>query len=161
MTDLVDRCASLPRATYTPGAVVVDQGRPPGPVLVLVDGEVTVERDGVPIARIDGRGAVFGEMSALLGRPATTTVRAVTLATFAVATDGAAFLAERADVALAVARTLAIRLDNLTGYLADVKRQFGDRDDHLGMIGEVLDTLVHHHTPDLQPGSSRLPDLDY
>jgi len=159
--DLVDRCASLPRATYTAGAVVIDQGRPPGPVLVLVDGEVTVERDGVPIARIDERGAVFGEMSALLGRPATTTVRASTPSTFAVAADGAAFLAERADVALVVARTLAIRLDNLTGYLADVKRQFGDRDDHLSMIGDVLDTLVHHHTPELQPGSNRLPEVDY
>ena len=44
---------------------------------MLVSGQVVVEHDGVPFARIDTPGAVFGEMSAVLDRPATATVRAV------------------------------------------------------------------------------------
>ena len=45
---------------------------------VLESGSVTVERDGVPFARIDKPGAVFGEMSVVLDKPATATVRAET-----------------------------------------------------------------------------------
>jgi CRP/FNR family transcriptional regulator, cyclic AMP receptor protein len=115
----------------------------------------------VPFARIDGVGSLFGEMSALLGRPATATVRAARESTFLLAVDGAAFLASRPELALAVARTLAIRLDNLSGYLADVKRQFAGQADHLGMIDDVLNTLIHHQPPPARTGSKRMPELDY
>ena len=60
-----------------------------------------------------------------------------------------------------MARTLAIRLDNLSGYLTDVKRQFADQSDHLGMLDDVLNTLVHHQAPEPRSGSQRMPELDY
>jgi CRP/FNR family cyclic AMP-dependent transcriptional regulator len=152
---LLDSCSHLPRTTVAAGDVVIEEGQAAGAVLLLVEGEVVIERDGVAFARIDG------EMSALLGRPATATVRAATDATFLVADDGEAFLASRPDVALDVARTVAVRLDNLSGYVADVRRQFAGQGGHLGMLGDVLDTLVHHQAPAVRPGSSRMPDLDY
>ena len=64
-------------------------------MLVLVAGEVVVERDGVPFARIDTPGAVFGEMSAVLERPATATVRAVSDLRVHVIDDPLGFLTER------------------------------------------------------------------
>jgi CRP/FNR family cyclic AMP-dependent transcriptional regulator len=161
MSNLVERCADLPRMEVAPGEVLIEQGQAAGPVYVLVSGEVAIERDGGAFARIDGVGSIFGEMSVLLDRPATATVRALQPTTMAVARNGEAFLDERPDIALSVARTLAVRLDNLSGYLADVKRQFADQADHLGMLDDVLHTLIHHQAPAPRTGSARMPDLDY
>jgi CRP/FNR family transcriptional regulator, cyclic AMP receptor protein len=161
MSDIIDGCAHLPRIVVPAGNVVIEQGRPFGTVLVLVEGGVVVERDGLPIARVDQPGSIFGEMSSLLGRPATATVRTTIDSTFLVAEDGEQFLLERPDIVITVARTLAIRLDNLTGYLADVKRQFGDQANHLGMLDDVMQTLIHNKAPAVQPGSARMPELDY
>ncbi len=110
----------------------------------------------MPLALLHA-GSIFGEMSTLLQRPATATVRARVDTTFLVAEDGEAFLAARPDIALTVARTIAIRLDNLSGYLADVKRQFADQAESLGMLDEVLESLVHlqGEPPDAEPGSDR------
>lgn len=158
---LVEMCAELPRVSVAAGDVVIEHGRPPGELLILVDGEVNIEHDGSPFAWINSSGSILGEMSSLLDRPATATVRAVVDSTFLVAADGREFLAARPDVTLAVARTLAIRLDNLSGYLTDVKRQFADQSDHLGMLDDVLNTLVHHQAPEPRSGSQRMPELDY
>ena len=161
MTDLVDRCADLPRRTFVAGDVVVEQNTPFGSIVILVEGTVSIERDGVTLAVLDTPGAVLGEMSTVLERPSTATVRAATDCTVLQADDGAAFLLERPDVLLDVARALATRLDNLTGHLTDVKRQYGGDSGHLGMLDEVLSTLMHHQTRPVQPGSARMPELDY
>jgi CRP/FNR family cyclic AMP-dependent transcriptional regulator len=161
MTDLIERCADLPRRFFATGDVVVEQGSPFGSIAILVEGSVSIERDGVPLAMLDTPGAVLGEMSTVLERPSTATVRAVTDCTVLQAVDGAAFLRERPDVLLDVAKALATRLDNLTGHLTDVKQQYGNDSGHLGMLDDVLSTLMHHQTKPVQPGSARMPDLDY
>ena len=76
VTNLLELAADLPTASLATGDVLIEEGAPPSRLLVLVSGSVTVERDGVAFARIDTPGAVFGEMSAVLGKPATATVRA-------------------------------------------------------------------------------------
>jgi hypothetical protein len=43
-----------------------------------------------------------------------------------------------------VARLLARRLDSLNKYLVDVKAQY-EGHDHLGMVDEVLEALMHRH----------------
>ena len=75
---------------------------------------------------------------------------------FALGEDG-----EHPEVLLEVARTLATRLDNLTGHLVDVKRQYGGDGGHLGMLDEVLSTLMHHQGRQVSPGSARLPEPEY
>ena len=52
----------------------------------------------------------------------------------------------------------ATRLDNLTRYLVDVKQQFADQAGHLGLVGDILDTLVHHQITPARPGSARDPE---
>ena len=161
MSDLIERCDDLPQRSFAAGDVVVEQGSTFGSILILVDGSVSIERDGVMLATLDTPGAVLGEMSTVLERPSTATVRALSDCTVLQADDGAAFLLERPDVLLEVARALATRLDNLTGHLTDVKRQYADTGGHLGMLDDVLSTLMHHQTKTVTPGSARMPDLDY
>ncbi len=126
-----------------------------------MSGSLTVERDGVVFARIDSPGSIFGEMSAVLGKPATATVRAETDVEVRVADDPEAFLLERPGAALTVLRTTASRLDGLTQYLVDVKAQFADQTGHLGMVDQILDTLVHHQAPPARTGSARDPEGDH
>ncbi|HUS42840.1 MAG TPA: cyclic nucleotide-binding domain-containing protein [Ilumatobacteraceae bacterium] len=161
MSDLLTHCADLPRRRIDAGSTIIEQGDIGGTVFILVEGSVSIERDDTVLALLDTPGALLGEMSTVLGRPASASVRAITDATLLEAHDGAAFLREHPEVLLEVARTLAIRLDNLTGHLVDVKRQYGNEGGHLGMLDDVLSTLMHHQGRQVSPGSARLPDPDY
>ena len=71
--------------------------------------------------------------------------------------DPVAFLTEQPGAALAVLRTTASRLDGLTQYLVDVKRQFADAAGHLGMVDAILDQLVHHQGPRSRTGRRATP----
>ena len=153
--------ADLPLAAIAAGEPLIVEGTDPLRMYVLVSGAVTVERDGVAFARIDTPGSIFGEMSVVLGRSATATVRATTDISVRVVEDPEAFLIERPGAALSVLRTTAARLDGLTQYLVDVKGQFAGQDGHLGMVDQILDTLVHHQAPVVRTGSSRDPEGDH
>ena len=161
MADLLGLTADLPSLTVPAGDVVIEEGAPAGRLLVLVSGGVVVEHDGVAFARIDHPGAVFGEMSVVLGKPATATVRAVDEVQVRVVEDPETFLTTHPGAALAVLRTTAGRLDGLTQYLVDVKRQFADAGGHLGMVDQILDRLVHHQAPRPSTGSARDPEGDH
>lgn len=161
MSDIIERCAELPRRSFDSGEVIVEQGAPFGAILVVIEGRIGVERDGVLLAVTDVPGSILGDMSTVLERPSTATLRALEPCTVLCADNGAAYLRSRPDVLFDVAAALALRLDNLTGHLADVQRQYGDDTGHLGMLDDVLSTLMHHQTRTVQPGSARLPDPDY
>lgn len=161
MTDLLALTADLPTRTVAAGSALIEQGADPGAIYVLVSGSVTVERDGVSFARIEAPGSVFGEMSVVLGKPATATVRAASDLDVRVVEDPETFLVERPGIALSVLRTTATRLDGLTQYLVDVKSQFAGLEGHLGMIDQILDTLVHHQAPAARTGSVRDPGGDH
>jgi CRP-like cAMP-binding protein len=141
--------------------VLIDEGATSARMFVLTEGEVVVEHDGVPFARVDSPGAVFGEMAAVLDKPATATVRAVGEVEVRVVEDPIGFLRLEPGAALAVLRTTASRLDGLTHYLVDVKRQYADEDGHLGMVDQILDRLVHHQGPAARTGSVRDPEGDH
>ena len=119
------------------GAVVLEQGARGPRMLVLLEGEVEVLRDGDVVLATLGPGECIGETSLLLDVPRTATVRARTaLAGFAL--DRAVFdeRLEAGDpgalkVALAVARSLArrmVRLNDVVGALLrendDLERRF-------------------------------------
>ena len=120
MPDLLDQCDDLPRRQFAAGTTIIEQDDVGGSVFVLVEGTVSIERDDTVLAVLDTPGAMLGEMSTVLQRPASASVTAMVDTTLLVATDGAAYLREHPDVLLEVARTLATRLDNLTGHLVDV-----------------------------------------
>lgn len=126
-------------------------------IYVLSSGSVTAERDGVPFARIDTPGAVFGEMSVVLRQPASATVRASSETRCYVIDDPESFLTEQPGAALAILSMTASRLDAITRYLVDVKQQLADEGGHVSMLGQIVDTLVHHHGS-VRPGSVRDPE---
>ncbi len=161
MADMLELSADLPVATIAVGDVLIEEGTDPGRLYILRSGSVNVERDGVAFARIDSPGSVFGEMSVVLGKPATATVRAMTVVDVHVVDDPEAFLTQRSGAALSVLRMTAARLDGLTQYLVDVKGQFAELEGHLGMVDAILDTLVHHQAPSAVTGSARDPEGDH
>ena len=65
------------------GALLTEQGATGDDVFLLLDGVLTVEIDGEPIAEV-GPGAILGERAALEGGVRTSTLRALTKATIAV-----------------------------------------------------------------------------
>jgi CRP-like cAMP-binding protein len=142
MSPFLDHVAGHESRQFAAGGVVIEQGGETGELLVLVSGSVEILRDDVRVAKAAEPGVVFGEMSALLGGPATATVRALEPAVFAVIGAPRAFLIAQPEAGLYVAELLARRLDSLNKYLIDVKRQY-EGHDHLGMVDEVLETLMH------------------
>jgi CRP/FNR family cyclic AMP-dependent transcriptional regulator len=140
---------TLPAVTYAPGQVAIAEGSPMGGIYFLESGEVEVLKGGQLIAEVFEPGAVFGDMAYLLGSAPTATVRALTPCVFRHVADPREFFRLNPDGALHMAAILARRLDSLNRYLVDIKQQFKDRADHLGMIDEVLDALMHKHPRDI------------
>jgi CRP/FNR family transcriptional regulator, cyclic AMP receptor protein len=161
VTSLLELSADLPSVEIAPGELLIEEGTNTRKLWVLVSGAVVIERDGVAFARVDVPGAVLGEMSALLDRPASASVRAATGVTVRVADDPTLFLTRSPGAALEVLRATASRLDGMTRYLVDVKRQFAEAEGHLGMVDRILDTLLHHQPPHSSPGSRRDPEGDH
>ena len=142
MANILELIAGHPTRSFAPGDTIMEQDAPSGPLLVLVEGEVEILRDKVRVGKISLPGAVFGEMSVLLGSAHTATVSALKPCQFAVIAEPRQFLAGSADASLHVASLLAKRLDALSKYLVNVKEQY-EGHDHLGMVDDVLETLMH------------------
>jgi CRP-like cAMP-binding protein len=136
---------ALPERAYAPGDSIIRAGTRTGALYFLEQGRVAIVRGGVTVTRIRQRGAVFGEMSLLLGTDHTADVVALDEVRCRVADDGASFVMTRPALMGYVAAVLAHRLDAATRYLVDVKAQFAESGGHLGMIDDVLDTLASRH----------------
>ncbi len=154
--ELLALSSDLPTISLAAGEAVVVQGEPAPAMFVLAHGSMVMQRDGLSFAAVDYPGAVFGDMSTVLRRPATASACATAPSVLHVARDTDAFLA-RPGVALAVLRLTAGRLDTMTHYLADVRHQYRDLSTHLGMVDGVLETLLHFQAPPARPGSVRDP----
>ena len=72
--------------------------------------------------------------------------------------DAETFMRSDPEIALIVARMLAHRLNAAPTYLVDLKRQYAGNGNHLGMVSEVLASLLHSQEPEFTPGSDRQPD---
>ncbi len=124
--------------------VVIEQGGKTELLFFLIEGAVEVVKDGVSVARSSQPGAVFGELSALLGGNHTATVRTLKPSAFYVVGNPREFLEASPAICLHVCELVARRLDALNKYLVDVKQQFQGHE-HLGMVDKVLETLMHRH----------------
>jgi CRP/FNR family transcriptional regulator, cyclic AMP receptor protein len=141
---------------FQPGQDVLKQGDTTAQLYVLVEGAVDVLKDDTLVAAASQRGVVFGEMAMLLGGAHTATVRASKLCTFYIVTNPREFLRTNPDACLFVSELLARRLDSLNRYLIDVKHQF-EGHDHIGMVDQVLDALMHRQPRERQrPSESTL-----
>jgi len=112
--------AALPLAVHEAGETVLAAGSKTGRLLILGKGAVAIIREGIEIARVVERGAVFGEISALLDQPHSADVRTVETSQFHVAHVAA--LQDPATLHY-VAAVLARRLDSANQTLAELRNQ--------------------------------------
>jgi len=143
---------------YDTGDILISEGPASGVLYILIEGAVEVLRGDVRVSLVDEPGAVFGEISALLGSAHSATVRAIEPSIVHRIDDAESFLQLRPEIVFHVARILARRLIDATTYLADIKHQFADRTDHLGMVDEVLEALVNQQQSAAPTGSALKSD---
>ncbi len=158
MSSILDTLRDHPVRHFAAGETILAQGESTGLLFILIEGTAEVVKDEVVVATAAQPGAIFGDLSALLGVPHTATVRALRACSFYVVTDPRAFLEQRPAACLHLCELLARRLDAVNKYLVDVKQQFAGHD-HLAMVDGVLDTLMHRHPRQrVAPRASTLHD---
>lgn len=138
---------NLPTLHYSAGEIVLEEGLESGSIYILKQGCVEVSKQEVELTTISSPGAWFGEISALIGGPHTATVKAETDSTFYIVEDGSSLLKKHPELNYHIALLLAHRLKSVTTYLVDIQNQFASNKDHLGMVDEVLESLIHHQAP--------------
>jgi CRP-like cAMP-binding protein len=159
--ELLSLARGFPRRSIDPGDVLLVDGEPVRALFVLIEGVLRIEKAGVPIATVSAPGACVGEMSLLLGVAATADVVASERSELAVIEDADRLLETEARLPLALARLLAARLQVMTTYLADIKRQYADHEGGLGMVDVVLGSLMRGTGARSELGSARDPDPEY
>ena len=145
MPEFASNLRGLPEHRYKPGEPIITEGEAAAGLFFLESGTVRVSRDGMEIHKVSIPGAIFGEMSYLLDSKATATVTAETPVTMKLVQDREEFLREHPETALYTARILAARLHSVVQYLVDLKSQYGGRDDHFGMMDDILDSIINKH----------------
>src|ERR1041385_2550425 len=100
MSDILKLIAGHAVTNFDAGGIVIQQGTPQGKLLVLLQGEIEVLRDDVRVAKISEPGAVFGEMSVLLGSGHTATIRALKPSSFAIIEKPREFLESSSEASL-------------------------------------------------------------
>ena len=119
------KLGDLPIVTYQAGETVLTAASTTGRLLILKSGAVAVVREGVEIGKVAEHGAVFGELSVLLGRPHTADVIAVETSEFYVANAATLFMKDPA-VLIYIAEILARRLDRANQALIELEQQLQD-----------------------------------
>ncbi len=158
MREILDYCTGGNQRKVPAGTVVLQEGTKTGRLFVLIEGRLEIIRGNAVVAVLAEPGAVTGEMSLLLDRPHTATVRAASDSMIYEFNDAALFLNEQPAVALLIARLLAQRLNVATTYLADLMKQYAGHGTHLEMIGEILQSMISLPPQQVSPGSDRQSD---
>ena len=152
MSSLLALTRNQPRRALDQGEALITEGDEGGELYVLESGCLSVERDGVVIARIDEPGALIGEMAVLLGTDNSATVRAETAVSVRVIEDAIPFLERTPLVALQVATLACARLDATSALLVQLKKETHGKAGEQGLLSRIFSALAS--TPP-QPGGSR------
>jgi CRP-like cAMP-binding protein len=158
MREVLDYCSGATQRSVPAGTLILHEGGTTGHLYVLIEGRLEVLKGDTVVANIVEPGAVVGEMSVLLDKPHTATVRAASDSTVFEFEDAASFLRDQPAVALLIARLLAQRLNVATTYLADIMHQYAGHGDHLAMVGEILQSMINLPPIQVSPGSDRQSD---
>lgn len=142
MASLLTLTFSQPTQSLKAGEVLVLEGDPGGDLFVLEEGRLAVERDGVKIATIAEPGSLIGEMSVLLGKPNTATVRAEKASTVRVVRDAINFLERQPLVTLRLATLLSERLDRTSALLVDAQKEVHAGKADQSLLGKLMSSLM-------------------
>ncbi len=151
MDTFLEMFRAQPVRTVAAGETLIEQDTRTGRLFVLIEGKVEVVKNGEVVAWLSEPGDIIGDISALLDLPHTTTVRAVRESRFYVFDQPREFLEQNPAMSVHLCELLARRLVSVTAYLAEIKHQFAGHD-HIGMIDEVIDKLMHRMPRRRVPG---------
>lgn len=160
MQSILDSCKGLPTEIVPVGRALLTEGDKTGRLYFLIDGKLEILKGKYQVNTVAEPGAIFGEISVLLDLPHMATVRALTESRVYVVDDASGFLQSHSEINYHLSKMLAQRLQGVTSYLVDLKRQFEDQESHLGMVDEVLETLVNQQPEEFTPGSKRDPNTE-
>ncbi len=141
MTSLFLLTYSAPALELDKGDILIRQGESDGNLYVLESGVLAVERDGVRIATIDQFDSLIGEMSLLLGKPHSATVRAEGKARVRVVKDAMLVLERHPMITLRLATLICQRLDSTSALLAGLSHEPGVRVEQ-GLIARLRSSLL-------------------
>lgn len=155
MRELLDYCESLPEVSVEPGEVLLAEGTKSGLIFILIEGEVDILKKDFRIGKLDQPGSLIGEISALLDIPHIASVVAKSSSRLYKIENQSDFLKSNTEFTYPLAILLAKKLNTITNYLADIREQYNDRGDHLGMVDQILEELINQQDEEQQPGSDR------
>jgi len=151
MDTFLEMFRGQPEISVATGETLLEQNSRTGRLFVLIEGKVEVIKNNELVAWISQPGDIIGDISALLDTPHSTTVRAVRDCRFYVFDNAREFLEKHPQVTIHLCELLARRLVSVTAYLAEIKQQFAGHD-HIGMIDEILEKLLHRTPRPRVPG---------
>ncbi len=152
MASLLTLTYSSPTLSLAKGEVLVKQGAKGGDLFVLESGELVVERDGREIALINASDSVVGEMSVLLGKPYSATVRATSASRVRVVRDAIRILEGQPGLALRLATILGQRLDATSALLVQMgNEQSQPVESEMSGLRRLFGVLFGQR-PDREPG---------
>ncbi len=140
--DVLDLVAAQPIRSLPPGELLINEDAPSAGVFVLHTGTLEVRRGGQLVSVIQDRGTIVGEMSMLLESPSTADVVARDHVEVHEIPDARAFFSSNAELAMHLAGLLAQRLNAVTGYLSELKEEYGDTEEHLHEASSMVDRLL-------------------
>src|SRR6056297_175334 len=159
--DVVRLADGAPERRLEVGETVIVYGQADPALFVLISGVLEVRRNDATLARIGDPGAIVGELSLLLGTPASADVVAVEPSVVRRIDDAEQLFRDVPEFGRHLAVTLARRLHRVTTFLGDLQDQFADRPGTLGLVPTVLSGLLDHEHDELDLGSDREPDAPY
>ena len=159
MKEILQFCTGLEQVNMGPGETLLKKGESSNKIYFLIDGEVSIEKQGVEINVVSEPGSIFGEMSVLLNLPHMATVTTNKPSKFYFAENGAEFLKNNHGISYYISKILATRLHGVTSYLVDLKNQFQDHPTHhFRMVDSVLEKIVNEQDDESVLGSDRVDD---
>lgn len=154
MPNLSEHISSQPTRTLEIGETLLVEGAGNDDIHVLLMGEIAIERGGVMLASLSNPGTIVGEMSVLLGRPASATVRAVRPTRIRSLNQAGRAMAGDAELAMHVAALVAARLDATSSIVVDLNRQLTGKPQAQGLLARLVSAL--HITPKVEVVDGRV-----
>jgi CRP-like cAMP-binding protein len=150
-----------PEHRLNAGETLIHFGESHPALYLLCKGALEIVHDEDRLARLTEPGSVVGELSFLLGTPASADVIATEPTLVRRVDDPERLFHDVPAFGQHIAVTLARRLHRVTSLLGELHRQFADRPGTLGLLPGVVAELMGNDRPAAETGSDREPDSPY
>lgn len=117
---------NLPEITIKAGDIVLEEGVQSSKIYILQSGCVKVTANGEELCEVDVKGAVFGDMSVLLGRNTTAEVKTTKESTFILINDATNYLKTQPELIFGIAQILAGRLVHMNEVFVGARKDINN-----------------------------------